>query len=78
MILSRKHLNGWDVRGAITRQFSLFTWEIVNESCGGLLQHNHACDFLPRYATFYVSGTRGDDDGGRVPEQCLNVRLRGP
>ena len=32
-----KRSNGWDVRGAITRQFSLFTWEIVNESCGGLV-----------------------------------------
>jgi hypothetical protein len=23
------HTNDWDARGAITRQFSLFTWDIV-------------------------------------------------
>ena len=27
MILSRKTPNGWDARGAITRQFSLYIWK---------------------------------------------------
>ncbi len=56
MILSRKPPNGWDARGAITRQFSILS----------LVLHVTFCHAMQ----YFMSWTPdGNDDRGRVPEQ---------
>ena len=72
-----QHLNGWDARGAITRQFSLFTWEIVTESCGHWWDW---CNIVMHvtFVTLHFMFLALDDDDGQVPEECLDARFRGP
>ena len=69
MILSRKPPNGWDARGATTRQFSF--WSLVVVWCNIIL-HVTFCHAMQ----YFMSRTPdGNDDRGRVPEQCLDVIL---